>query len=87
MGWVTGCVLYLLIWWLVLFATLPIGANPARDTDPRSGWRGAPEQPRMLMKIGLTTVIAAAVWFGAYLLIHSDYLSFRHGMFAAPQDF
>ena len=26
MNWFTGCVLYVLIWWTVLFAVLPIGA-------------------------------------------------------------
>lgn len=29
MGWFTGCVLYLLIWWTVLFAVLPLGVRPA----------------------------------------------------------
>jgi predicted secreted protein len=86
MGWFTGCVLYLLIWWLVLFAVLPFGVQPASDPDPHAGWRGAPEHPRLLKKIIITTLIAAVVWFGAYLLISSDYISFRHGMFAAPQD-
>ena len=86
MGWFTGCVLYLLIWWTVLFAVLPIGAHPAANPDPRTGWRGAPEHPRMMMKIGITTVLAAIIWFGAWLLINSDYMSFRHGYFAAPRD-
>jgi hypothetical protein len=26
------------------------------------------------------------VWLGAYLLVESPWLSFRHGIFAAPQD-
>jgi len=86
MGWFTGCVLYLLIWWTVLFAVLPLRTRAATNIDPREGWRGAPEHPHMLMKIAITTVIAAVIWFGADLLISSDYMSFRHGMFAAPND-
>jgi predicted secreted protein len=86
MGWFTGCVLYLLIWWIVLFAVLPLGVRPASDPDPHTGWRGAPEHPLMLRKVVLTTLIAAVVWGGAYLLISSDLISFRHGMFAAPPD-
>lgn len=86
MGWFTGLVVYLLIWWTVLFAVLPIGVRPAADADPHSGWAGAPENPRMLMKVAITTLIAAVIWVGADLLISSDYMSFRHGMFAAPQD-
>jgi len=86
MNWFTGLVLYVLIWWIVLFAVLPIGTRPVEDADARSGWRGAPEHPRLLMKVMLTTLVAGVVWFGAWLLITSDWLSFRHGMFAAPDD-
>ena len=86
MNWFTGLVLYALIWWIVLFAVLPIGTRPVEDADARSGWRGAPEHPRLLMKVMLTTLVAGVVWFGAWLLITSDWLSFRHGMFAAPDD-
>ncbi|MFI4982873.1 MAG: DUF1467 family protein, partial [Nevskiales bacterium] len=71
--------LYLLIWWTVLFAVLPIGTRPMEDADPVSGWRGAPEDPQLLRKVIITTLVAAVVWFAAYLLISSDYLSFRHG--------
>jgi hypothetical protein len=31
------------------------------------------------LKALATTLIAALIWFGAYLLITSDWLSFRHG--------
>ena len=86
MNWFTGLVLYVLIWWIVLFAVLPIGTRPVEDADARSGWRSAPEHPRLLMKVMLTTLVAGVVWFGAWLLITSDWLSFRHGMFAAPDD-
>ena len=36
------------------------------------------------MKVIVTTLVAGVVWFGAWLLITSDYVSFRHGWFAAP---
>ncbi len=86
MNWFTGVVLYVLIWWTVLFAVLPIGTRPVEDADEQTGWRGAPERPRLLMKVIITTLVAAVVWFGAWLLITSDYVSFRHGWFAAPND-
>jgi predicted secreted protein len=85
-NWFTGLVLYLLIWWIALFAVLPIGTRPVEQPDDRAGWRGAPERPRLLMKVIVTTAVATAIWLAAYLLISSDYMSFRHGMFAAPQD-
>ena len=28
MGWVSGLVVFFLIWWLTLFAVLPIGTRP-----------------------------------------------------------
>ena len=37
------------------------------------------------MKVIVTTLVAGVVWFGAWLLITSDYVSFRHGWFAAPE--
>ena len=36
----TGIVLYVLIWWIALFAVLPIGTHPVEDADRQSGWRG-----------------------------------------------
>jgi predicted secreted protein len=86
MNWLTGAVVYVLIWWTVLFAVLPIGTNPIEQADQQTGWRGVPEHPRLLMKLLVTTLIATLVWVAAWLLITSDYLSFRHGWLAAPRD-
>jgi predicted secreted protein len=84
MGWFTGSVLYVLIWWTVLFAVLPFGTRPVSEADPVTGWRGAPERPHMLRKVIATTLVAGVVWAGAYALISSDWLSFRHGLLAMP---
>jgi predicted secreted protein len=84
MNWVTGCVLYVLIWWLVLFAVLPIGTHAVADPDQTSGWRGAPAKPRLWMKVGVTTLVACVIWLAVFGLIESDWISFRHGFFAAP---
>lgn len=86
MGWFTGFVVYFLIWWVVLFAVLPIGTRPSAEPDPDSGFRGIPEQPRLWRKVLITTLIAAIVWGAAAWLINSPYVSFRHGYFAAPKD-
>jgi predicted secreted protein len=86
LGWFTATVLYILIWWTVLFAVLPLGTKPIADPDVATGWRGAPEHPRLGRKLLLTTVIAAMVWAGCALIIDSDWLSFRHGILALPAD-
>ncbi len=84
MDWFTGCVLYVLIWWVCLFAVLPWGVRPRTDPDALTGWRGAPEHPRLLRTVLATTIVAGVVWLGAYWLISSPYLSFREGWLAMP---
>jgi predicted secreted protein len=86
MNWFTGAVLFVIIWWTALFAVLPIGTKPMVAADDKSGWRGAPEHPRMLRKIIITTLVTCILWAGAVSLIRSDYLSFRHGYFADQDD-
>jgi len=86
MNWFTGVVLYVLIWWVVLFAVPPLGTRPVEDPDTATGWRGAPEHPHLRRKVVITTLVAAVVWFCAWLVIISPYVSFRHGWFAAPRD-
>jgi predicted secreted protein len=86
MNWFTGCVLYVLIWWVVLFAVLPFWTRPVAQPDEHTGWRGAPEDPHLLRKAIATTVVATIIWIGAYLLITSPYLSFRHGWLAPPPE-
>jgi predicted secreted protein len=76
MGWVTGIVVYVLAWWVTLFAVLPLWVTPADADDPGYA-AGAPRRPRMLLKLAVTTVVAAVVWLGIYLLVHSPLLSFR----------
>lgn len=82
MNWVSGVVLYIIIWWTALFAILPIGTRPVARADDATGWRGAPERPRMLMKMLVTTAVSAVIWLGAYWVIASNYLSFRDGFLA-----
>jgi predicted secreted protein len=77
---------YFTIWWVTLFAVLPFWTRTVAQADEHTGWRGAPEHPRLLRKALATTIVATIVWFGAYLLIRSPYLSFRHGWLAPPPE-
>jgi predicted secreted protein len=83
MNWFTGAVLYVLIWWLTLYAVLPFGTKPVTQPDEQSGWRGAPERPRLLRKAIVTTIVATIVWVLVYyLVIKNPWISFRHGWLA-----
>ena len=84
MHWMSGVLLSVIVWWMVFFAVLPWGTRPVADADSKSGWRGAPEQPRMWHKALATTIVAAIVWLLIYFAITSEMLSFRDGILALP---
>ena len=73
----TGVVLFTMIWWTVLFMVLPFGGRPVADADDATGWRGAPERPRIGRKLLVTTLISVVLWGAAFAVIRSDWLSFR----------
>lgn len=86
MGWFTGTVLYVLIWWIALFMVLPFGTESVSDADPASGWRGTPTHPQLKRKLLATTLLAAVIWIGFYVVISGPWLSFRSGWLALPED-
>ena len=80
MGWTSGVVVYVIIWWIVFFMARPIGVRPPHEAGQEvqpGNEAGAPVQPYIWSKIGATTAIAAVLWVGAYWLITSDLISFR----------
>jgi predicted secreted protein len=54
---------FLIIWFLALFCLLPVDIGAV---DPRTG---APKSPRLPLKAGIATAIAAALWLIFYALI------------------
>jgi predicted secreted protein len=76
MTWLQGVVAYVVIWWVVIFAVLPFGIRAVEEGDVGYA-AGAPANPRLWLKAGVTTLVAAVIWTGLYLLIQSDLLSFR----------
>ena len=78
MGWVTGGVVYILTWWVVLFITLPLGVKPTEPGETGYG-TGAPKQPHLWFKVALTSGLAAVLWLGIYVLVKEPWFSFREG--------
>ena len=70
MGWATGVMVYVVIWWTVLFVTLPFGVRSQAEsgevqkgTDP-----GAPVAPALLKKALITSILAAIVFAGVWYI-------------------
>ncbi|MBR0653790.1 DUF1467 family protein [Roseomonas arctica] len=85
MTWFSGIVVYILIWWTALFVVLPIGTRPDPEGDVTAGgWRGTPREARIGRKLLGTTLLAAVLWIGVWVVIDSHWISFRSGPFSLP---
>jgi predicted secreted protein len=76
MNWVFGIATYVVIWWVTIFAILPIGITPSEEDDAGHG-AGAPANPRLLLKAGITTVVSSALWLVFYWAISTDIINFH----------
>jgi len=78
MGWVSGVAVYIIVWWVVIFMVLPWGVRSIQQDDVLKGHAaGSPQQPRLVLKLVLTTIIAAVIWVIIYFIIDSGAISFR----------
>ena len=76
MGWFTGIVVYILIWWTTLFAVLPFWVS--KDTEiPVGHESGAPVTPHLKKKFLVTTAISVVLWLVLYICIRMDLIDFR----------
>ena len=79
MGWVTIIAMFLIIWWLTLFAVLPWGVRGQAEEDSvvDGTETGAPVDSRMWRKIGITTLIATALTFLFWLTVTQGWADWR----------
>jgi predicted secreted protein len=73
----TAFAIYFVLWWIVLFLTLPFGVRSQHEdgvgapgTDP-----GAPITTRMGTKLIWTTIISAVIFAVAWFAYNAGYLS------------
>jgi predicted secreted protein len=73
----TGFAIYFVMWWIVLFVTLPFGVRSQQEdggvvpgSDP-----GAPVATQMGRKLIWTTAISAVIFAGAMLAYNAGYLN------------
>lgn len=76
MTWFTGLLVYGMIWMVVLLTVLPWGVHRVQEPEPGQD-PGAPERPLMWRKALVTTVIAAVIWAGVYVVIDQGWITFR----------
>jgi predicted secreted protein len=72
--------IYVVIWWTVLFAILPIGVRTQGEEGaivpgtPAS----APAHPRLLRVVLLTTLVSAVVFIGLWLAVRFGLIDLQH---------
>jgi predicted secreted protein len=74
MNWFVGSATYVVIWWIMIFAVLPWGVKPANESDQGHD-AGAPADPRLLFKMGVTTVVAGVIWLLIYWAVTAGLIS------------
>jgi predicted secreted protein len=68
--------IYVTIWWIVLFAVLPLGVRSAEEAGeerPEGTDPGAPVAPQLLKKAAITTVVAAIIF--AFVAMGANYIA------------
>ena len=76
MGWVGTGITFIISWWMVFFMVLPWGVR--RQDDPELGHEaGAPENPRLWLKVAVTTGIVVVITALAWVAVDLGWISIR----------
>jgi len=76
---VTGlAIIYIIIWWIVFFAILPIDVNRLKTVKIEGVDPGSPENPKILKKFLYCTGNTIVIFIIIYLLIKFEYLNLRN---------
>ena len=76
---VTGLlIIYIIIWWIVFFAILPIDVNREKPIKIDGEDPGSPENPKMLKKFIYCTGITSIIFIMIYLWIKYEFLNLRN---------
>jgi len=75
MSFVTALAIYVLIWWIVLFAVLPWGVRAQGESGVPGTDPGAPAIPHLAAKLLCTTVVASVVFLAFWFVYTRRLLS------------
>jgi predicted secreted protein len=76
MTWLGTAVVFIVVWWLVLFMVLPFGAAPPAEVEPGMA-DSAPAKPRLMLKMAVTTILAALITALIVWLVDSGLIHLR----------
>ena len=71
-------IIYIIIWWIVFFAILPIDVNRLKTEKIEGEDPGSPENPKILKKFIYCTGITTILFTIIYLLMKFEYLNLRN---------
>ena len=76
---VTGlAIIYIIIWWVVFFAILPIDVERNKVSKIEGEDTGSPENPKILKKFIYCTVITTFLFIIIFLLMKFELLNLRN---------
>ena len=80
MGITGSIIVYVIIWWIIFFSVLPVGiqSNKEKFRDKIEGVDpGAPNNPKIVNKFLITTIIASIIFIVIYYLVKFDLINLR----------
>lgn len=79
MSWISAFAVYFILWWTVLFATLPFSLRTQdEDGDVTLGTvASAPRGPHMLRAVVRTTIVSAAIFGALFVATRVFHLGFN----------
>lgn len=80
MSWVSGVVVYIMIWWMLFFMSLPFGARSSFEEgveEPVGNVTSAPMVHHLKLKAMIVSALSLVVWFAVDWIIESDVVNFH----------
>ena len=71
-------IIYIIIWWIIFFAILPIDVERKKMIKVEGEDPGSQENPKMLKKFIYCTAITTILFIIIYLLMKFEYLNLRN---------
>ena len=74
MDFVSGIVVFILLWWWVFLMSLPFGIKTPDEVETGHA-TSAPERPMLRRKVFISTVIASVLFLIVYWIIDTEFIS------------